>query len=209
MLNTTTIRFVLLRILTAYHELKEENTVSTALGRVCAACGTERKRKGIMYDPTTLFPYCENPYVCNENHPNAPANLIARGSELKLVSFAEAEELFKKHLEMNQPTGERAEKIRRMVTQPITLRIGSPELAIFILDLQDEYQFSSVSDTIRYCIQMMKDSKGRFYKDHADLAEAKAEEKRIEQAEHEVAAMLEKKPAPEKNPFDDEEEMTF
>lgn len=181
--------------------------MATALGRICAACGAERKKKGIKYDPNTLIPYCENPYICNENHPNSPKNLIARGSELKLVSYAEAQELFKKYLELHQPTPERAEKIRRMTTQPSTFRIGDPKLAEFLLNLQEEFKFSSISDTIRYCIELVMENRGRFYADHAKLAEEKAEQERIQKAEQDVQQMLEKNPFAEDE--DEEEELTF
>lgn len=188
---------------------------STALGRICAACGTERKKKGILYDPTNFMPYCENPYVCNEEHPNSPKNLIARGSELGLIPFDEAQEKFKAWLMLNQPDPDRAERIRRMVTQPMTIRIASPDMAIFILDLQQEYQFATVSDTIRYCIQAMQDSKGRYYADHARIADDKREVERVERTTKEVEQVLAApapKPSPrveDGNPFDDDEEIVL
>lgn len=153
----------------------------TALGKICAACHTERKKKGIMYDLTDFMPYCENPYICNDEHPNSPKNLIKRGAELELVSFEEAQEKFQVWLSLNHPDPEIAGKIKRMVKNPTTVRIGSPDLAQFVIETQNKFAFSSVADTIRYFIQLAKDNEGKYYQDYAKAAEEKAEvEKEIE-----------------------------
>jgi hypothetical protein len=146
-------------------------TRAVALGKVCAACGKERKKKGIMYDPETFMPYCDNPYVCNDKHPNSPVNLIARGGELKLIALEEAELKFNQYVVMNQPDKEIAEKIRKMVKNPTTVRIGDPRTAEFILELQKKFAFGSVAEAIRYCIETVRENEDTFYKDYVSAQE--------------------------------------
>ena len=177
--------------------------MSTALGRVCAACGVERKKKNIAYDPTDFMPYCDNPYICNEEHPNSPKNLIARGAELKLLSYEEAQAKFADWMATKLPDKELAEKIRRMVMHPISVRIGDPGLAQFILEFQKEFQMDSVSDTIRYCVQKMREARHGYYIDHAKLAQEKAEAERMERVQQEVEEAVNSKP----EPAEDEEEI--
>lgn len=155
--------------------------MATALGKVCAACGIERKKKGILYHPVDFMPYCNNPYICNDDHPNSPKNLIQRGEELTLISLEEAQENFQKWLALNHPDKEIAEKIQRMVKNPTTVRIGSPELAQFVIETQNKFAFSSVADTIRYFIQLAMENEGRYYKDYAEKEDEQKEiEKEIE-----------------------------
>lgn len=177
-----------------------------ALGKVCTACNTDRKKKSILYHPDTLMPYCEHPYICNEEHPNSPKNLITRGTEIQLIPFEEAQEKFTNWLLMNQPDKEKAEAIRRMVTMPTTIRIGSPDLARFILDLKEELQFSSISDTIRYCVQQMKEAEHAYYHKYQELEEKQEVEKRVEEAIKEI-----EQPTPKMKtvPDDDDDDMTF
>lgn len=171
----------------------------TALGRVCTACGVERKKKNIAYNPTDFMPYCDNPYICNENHPNSPKNLIARGAELKLLSYEEAQAKFADWVAMNHSDKEIAEKIRRMVMYPISVRIGDPGLARFILEFQQEFQMDSVSDTIRYCVQKMREARHGYYTDHAKLSQEKAEVERMEQVKQEVEKAVNSRPEPAEN----------
>lgn len=145
----------------------------TVLGTTCTACGANRRRKTVVYDPQTLLPYCHTPYICNEKHPNSPENLIDRGSQVTLVDYQEAQRLLKIALENDQAIGMEAERIRRMVTQPTSIRINDPELARFLIQIQNEFNFNSVSDAIRYCIELVKENRGRFYADHRELKEQK------------------------------------
>lgn len=161
--------------------------MSTALGKVCAACGVERKRKSMMYHPDNFMPYCENPYICNSEHPNSPKNLIARGYELKLLPFEEAQ----KWIAFNHPDKERAQRIRRMVARPTTIRIGSPEMAQFLLDLQDRFQFDSISDTVRYCIRKLMEAEEGFFHEYKKLEEEQEEERQFEEVKKEVEQALE------------------
>jgi hypothetical protein len=148
-------------------------TRAVALGKVCAACGKERKKKGILYDPTTFMPYCDNPWVCNDEHPNSPKNLIARGGELELIALEEAELKFNQYVITNQPDKEIADKIRKMVKNPTTVRIGDPRTAEFILEVQKKFAFNSVAEAIRYCIETVRENEGQFYKDYVTAEQAK------------------------------------
>ena len=150
-------------------------TRAVALGKTCTACSKERKKKGILYHPDTFMPYCDNPYVCNSDHPNSPVNLIKRGDELKLIPLEEAEHKFNQHIVLNQPDKDIADKIRKMVKNPTTVRIGDPRTAEFILELQKQYAFGSVAETIRYCIELVRENEGTFYMHTVSEAEKKAE----------------------------------
>lgn len=145
---------------------------SNVLGKTCIACGQERNKKDkIAYHPATFEPYCSSLYYCNEDHPNSPKNLalnVKDGKylpygEVPLLGYDEAKEVYGKWLETHHSNPEKAKKIRRMVENPFTIRIGSPELAEFILNLQDEMAYTSISDTIRFCIQRMQEEHGGFH----------------------------------------------
>jgi Arc/MetJ-type ribon-helix-helix transcriptional regulator len=183
--------------------------MSTALGKVCAACGVERKRKSMMYHPDDFMPYCENPYICNSEHPNSPKNLIARGSELKLLTFEEAQEKFQKWIAFNHPDKERAQRIRRMVARPTTIRIGSPEMAQFLLDLQDRFQFDSISDAVRYCIRKLMEAEEGFFHEYKKLEEEREEERQFEEAKKEVEQALEAPTQQETAADDDDDDLVF
>lgn len=184
----------------------------TQLGKVCSACGRERsKTKSILFDPNTLYPYCESPYICSSDHPNAPANLLKRGAELKLIPLSEAQKLFKEYLIKTVGDPEKILRIRNMVDKPMTIRIGDPELARFILELQDMYQMSSVSDAIRYCIQTMKENKEGYIDKVAEVRdelEQKQVEKILINSVEKQEPIVEPEPEPvlETIPADPEEE---
>lgn len=150
-------------------------TRAVALGKTCSACGKERKKKGILYHPETFMPFCDNPWVCNDEHPNSPKNLIARGGELELIQLEEAELKFNQQVVLNQPDPEIAQKIRKMVKNPTTVRIGDPRTAEFILELQKKFGFGSVAEAIRYCIETVRENEDTFYKDLVSAEQRKAE----------------------------------
>lgn len=181
------------------------------LGKACQACGRERsKTKAVMYDPETLFAYCESPYICNDKHPNAPKNLLKRGSELQLISLVDAQKIFKEQLMETVGDPERIAKIRQMVDKPTTIRIGSPDLAIFLLDLQDSFGFGSIADTVRYCIQEMKDRKGEMYQEFKRVDKVLNEKKKVNEVIQSIE-QSEELPQPEVKPEEEtkEEEWTF
>lgn len=164
--------------------------MANALGKVCTACGAERKKKGmILYRSTDFMPFCQDFYFCNDDHPNSPKNVLANQGLTELIPFEQAQEAFKGWLDVHHSDPAQVKKIRQMVERPITLRIGSPELAQFLLDIQSEFNMSSLSDAIRYCIQSVKGNRGQFYTDHKVLKEEK-----VKQENYEKAAVIEPEP---------------
>ncbi len=144
--------------------------VTNTLGRICTACGKEHKTNHLLFDPETLLPYCTNPYICNLNHPNSPTNLIKRGAELLLVTYTQANAAHEKQL-LDKYDPEIIEKIRKLIVKPLTVRVQDPEMAKFLIELQEQMNFDTMSDLIRYCIQLLQESKGMYYKDHKQLQE--------------------------------------
>lgn len=154
-----------------------------SLGKNCTACGKERKTKALGYHPATLEAFCDNPYVCNEDHPNSAQNLIRTQKQTQLVTFAEANEAHKDQLLANFDEGTVA-KIQKMLTKPITIRIHSPEMAEFIVSFQEESNHENVSEVIWYAIEMLMQNKGAYLKDHMK----RTVEKKIETAANEAVA---------------------
>lgn len=193
-----------------------------SIGRVCTACNAERKANNLLYDPETLNPYCSNPYICNENHPNSVQNLIKRQNEKFLVSYAVANEAHEKYL-LEQFDSSIVDRIVQIITKPMTVRINNPDLAKFLIELQESEGFDNMSETVRHCIQLMQESKGIFYGEHRRLQE---EINTLKEAQEATAAKPKKqkkeKPAPieeltvlKESPIDatpepeEDEEMSF
>jgi hypothetical protein len=152
--------------------------MSSVLGKVCTACGQERKQKDkLAYHPETFEAYCVSYYFCNENHPNSPKNVLKNQKETILIPYEEAKEKYQEWLEVNHENPAKVKRIQKMVNAPMTLRLNSPDMAGFILDLQQEMQFTSISDTIRFCIQRMQEEHSGF---HVKQAEIKQETKENE-----------------------------
>lgn len=174
-----------------------------ALGKVCTACGTERKKKGaILYRTTDFMPFCNSPYFCNDDHPHSPKNTHLAGVEGReidtLVDFETASGLYSQWLDRHHSDPSKIQKVKNMITRPISIRIASPELAMFILELQDEFNIGSVSDTIRYCVQQMKEAKGTFYHDQKELAARFEDDKKL----HEGIKSVTEEKQPDELPSD-------
>lgn len=152
-----------------------------ALGRTCAACGKEHKTSHLAYDPETLLPYCTHPYICNSDHPNSPTKLIKRQTEQLLVSYAEANAAHEKQLlDRYDPTI--IERIKVLVSKPLTVRVPNPDTAKYLIELQEKMDFATMSDTVRYCIQLMQESNGLYYREHKRMEEEAELVKEVEQA---------------------------
>lgn len=179
-------------------------TKALALGSSCAACGAGRKAKNLRYDPQTFLPYCDAPHICNEKHPNSPLNLIQRQAVADLVTSEEIKEAYQQHLIENYTDSDAAGKIHRLMLKPTTIRIMDPEMAEYLVSLQEDRNLESLAATIRYCIQIMMENNGVFIKEHKELAK---EAKKVEQAAEAVKELEEDAPTPA--PEIDEEGMTF
>jgi Arc/MetJ-type ribon-helix-helix transcriptional regulator len=103
-----------------------------------------------------------------------------------------------------------------MVERPISIRIGSPDMAQFLVALQDEQNFSSISDAVRYCVQMVMNHNEEYFNQYKEM-QTQIQKERYDQ---EVAKELEKKtqvePTPEPvkgspalEPAADDEELVF
>lgn len=174
--------------------------MATSLGKTCKACGSPRKQSNIGYHPDTFEAYCVNPWICNTEHPNSPENLIKRGKELQLLTFEEAEEAFGSWLLMNHPDKDKAEKIRRLVTHPTTVRVGSPENAEFLVNLVDELGLQSISDAMRFCVQNTREQFHSYKKDLGQRTEVKRIEDQLTETSQELTDTLNKPAAPAPQP---------
>jgi hypothetical protein len=182
-------------------------TKALALGSSCAACGAGRKAKNLRYDPQTFLPYCDAPHICNEQHPNSHLNLIQRQSVAELVSSEEIKEAYQKHLMDNYTDSDAAGKIHRLMLKPTTIRIMDPEMAEYLVNLQEDKSFVSLAETIRYCIQVMMENQGTFYKEHQEKV---VEQRKVEQAVEAVKELeVEKPEVGDPVPENDEEGLTF
>jgi hypothetical protein len=171
-----------------------------ALGKECSACGAVRKNWNLIYDPQTLRAYCQNPYSCNEAHPNSPVNLIRNQKEALLVSLEEANKVHKAQL-MAQFDAGIVDRIKSMTTKPQTFRIQDPDQAKFIIELQEKMGFESTAEVYRYVIEMMMESKGLYYSDKKKLAK----EYEIQQAAQEAVDTFSAEPQTAAMKKDDEE----
>jgi hypothetical protein len=125
--------------------------MSEILGTQCVACGVKRKHKSLRYHPETLMPYCENAWVCVEAHPNSPINLIERQSQMRLLTFKEANEAYG-----NGIINEHTEKMKRLLGNPLTVRITSVEMAEFLIN-QSKISEKTISELVRGFVEDMMD----------------------------------------------------
>lgn len=119
------------------------------LGKHCVACGKMRKK--LMYHPETLAPYCVSPYICTVHHPNSVDQVLERGKEIKFIDLETAIREHKEKLIENY-NREEVERIRRLATQPQSIRLSDPEIAEFIVSIMKTESLSSVSEAVRYCV---------------------------------------------------------
>lgn len=169
--------------------------MSNVLGRICTACGQERKKKDMLaYHPETFEPYCVSYYFCNDEHPNSPKNILLRQKEIELLPYEVAKEAYGEWVMTHHENPEKVKRIRKMVASPLTLRLNSPELAEFILDLQQEMEFSSVSDTIRFCIHRMQEEHGGFHQTQEKIKQETREHENIEKVAAAVSAPVSNEP---------------
>lgn len=130
---------------------------SLPLGKHCSACGKERKSKALRYDPVTLLAFCDNPYICSQDHPNSPYNILKNQQESLLVSYNEANESHKRQL-LESFDSEIVSKIQAMLQKPLTLRIHDPAMAQFVVEFQEVAGLPTTSDVFRYAIEALMNS---------------------------------------------------
>lgn len=168
-----------------------------ALGSTCAACGAGRKAKNLRYDPNTFLPYCDAPHICNEEHPNSPKNLIKRQAIMELFTADDIREAYQKHLLDSYVNTDSAMKIHRLMIKPTTIRILDPEMAEYLINLQEEKEFDSLAETMRYCVQIMMENNSMSLQ---EMREQENERVKAAIAAETVKELEEPEPEPEEEP---------
>lgn len=181
------------------------------LGKTCVACGQNRAKKNIAYDPNTFYAYCSNPWVCpagKDKHINSPANIIKNQGETELLPLDRAQELYTKHLENTIVDNEVVDRVRKMVEHPTSVRLVSPEMAMFLVNLQRDMELNSISDTIKYCIEQLMDSNREYVKAFKDNETDKEYQKEVKKVQDDVQHFIETKTS-KKDLEEDTEDLVF
>jgi Arc/MetJ-type ribon-helix-helix transcriptional regulator len=163
----------------------------------CSACGRELNRKEVLYTEDRR-PFCSNPFVCNQDHPNSPDNIIARNGAIRMYS---EEELERSIFESLHVSDEMKERIIKVATKPQSIRLSKVDIAYYILQLQETKGFSSISEAVRYCIQLAMQVEPM---EHTFKEEATTEEE-----EPKVIKVADVPPAPPKINTKKDEEYVF
>jgi hypothetical protein len=131
----------------AYHSKKmtrEETKMK------CVACLKELATKELLYSEHKEV-YCANPFTCNDHHPNSVSNIVARKGAVKMFTEDELkQDLFEK---LDVPE-ELKERIIKTASKPQSIRLSRPEFAYYLIDLQERRDLVSLSEAVRYCIQL-------------------------------------------------------
>lgn len=105
----------------------------------CHACGKPRRKKMLAFTQNHV-PYCISYWLCNDKHPSNPAN------PHKVPLFTEDE------IKVTTP-------IKQLMTKPFSIRIGDYEMSRFLVELQEKQGFKNLSDTVRYCLELVRNQK--------------------------------------------------
>lgn len=116
----------------------------------CTACSKEYTKKEIVYS-TERLPYCPNPFVCNEDHPNSPDNIVARGGAVKMFTESELED---NTFEMLEVSDAMKERIMKIATKPQSIRLSKLDIAHYLIMLQETRNLASISEAVRHCVSL-------------------------------------------------------
>jgi hypothetical protein len=116
----------------------------------CVACEKELTKKDLLYTDDKQA-YCVNPFTCNDEHPNSVKNILKRGSAVKLYNESELEENLFDKLDVSD---EMKERITKAVSKPQSIRLSKVPIAHYILAKQEEEGLASISEAIRYCVEI-------------------------------------------------------
>lgn len=127
------------------------------LDRVCTACGSKRKKQGLVYDGH-LRPYCVN--VCSSAHPNSPANLKKRNSYADMITFDDAQALAYERADTTYAKGARTAN-RRMrsvesgvvLRDTISFRIRTEEQAQYLMYVMGREGYIRISEAIQKILE--------------------------------------------------------
>lgn len=160
----------------------------------CSACGRELTKKDVLYTEDRQ-PFCRNPFDCNDDHPNSAKNIIERSGAVQMYS---EEELERNVFDSLHVSDEMKERIMKVATKPQSIRLSKVDIAYYVLWLQERKGFSSLSEAIRYCIQL------------AMQVEPMEYPSATEEEESNVFTVADAPPAPPKiNTKKDDEELVF
>lgn len=130
--------------------------MSDILAKACSVCGKERKPKALLYD-SGFSAFCANPYICSQEHPNSPKNILERNSLEPMYTFEQALDRYRHSLAEQFMDKGLAKRVHRLISSPTTIRIQEPEIAKFLVKFQQEHALPSISDAIRRCIELVKE----------------------------------------------------
>lgn len=116
----------------------------------CHACGRELARKEALYTEDRLS-YCNNPLVCNDEHPNSVKNILARQGAARMFTEEDLENNLFENLNVSP---EMKDRIMKIATKPQSIRLSKVDIAYYLIQLQDKHQFSSLSESIRHCVHV-------------------------------------------------------
>lgn len=167
--------------------MSEKFEGAVVLGSVCSACGAVRKIRNLRYDLEDFMPYCHSPYICNEHHVNSERNLILRKAVKPLVGYDEAKEGYEQYLLSTYDNQVEAERLKRLMLRPTTIRVMDQEMAKYLIRLQDERGLG-ISEAVRYCIESMMERES----DNTKKVVSYVETKKKQEKAAEVVQELEK-----------------
>lgn len=116
----------------------------------CLACHKELGKKEVVFTEDK-HPYCINPFACSNTHPNSVANIVARGGAIKMLS---EEELENNLFNRTDISDEMKDRIMKVATKPQSIRLSKYEIAHYLLQLQEVKELSSISEAVRYCVNL-------------------------------------------------------
>lgn len=116
----------------------------------CVACEKEHNKKDVLYTEDRQ-PYCVNPFSCTDEHPNSTKNILARQGAVDMYTEADLEKAIFNNLNVPQDVKERIIKI---ASKPQSIRLSKPDIAYYLLTLQETRGLSSISEAVRYCVHL-------------------------------------------------------
>jgi hypothetical protein len=116
----------------------------------CVACSKELNKKDVIFTEDKQ-PYCSNPFTCNEHHPNSVTNIVKRGGAVKMFTEDELENSIFDRLQVSNEVKERVIKI---ANKPQSIRLSKYEIAYYLLMLQESKGLASISESVRYCVNI-------------------------------------------------------
>ena len=116
----------------------------------CTACSKDIMKKDVLFTGERL-PYCANPMTCSEEHPNSVKNIVERLGAVEMFTEDQLEHNAFENLDVSP---EMKERILKVSSKPQSIRLSRIDQAQYILKLQEVKGFSSIAESVRYCIDL-------------------------------------------------------